>query len=55
MEYSASTGKVQETRNVQVIHQPPQSNQKTSGGVLAGSADAVPSALESAKDAMTQN
>ncbi|XVE87064.1 hypothetical protein DITRI_Ditri18aG0086200 [Diplodiscus trichospermus] len=54
LNYSSSAGKGQETKTVQVIHQHPPSNQKTSGGVLTGAAAAVASALESAKDAISR-
>ncbi|XWS29774.1 hypothetical protein CRYUN_Cryun24cG0059400 [Craigia yunnanensis] len=54
VDYFSSAGKVQERKSVQVIHQHPQSNQKTSGGVLTGAAVAVASTLESAKDAISR-
>ncbi|OMO56584.1 hypothetical protein CCACVL1_26434 [Corchorus capsularis] len=46
--------KPQETKSVQVIHQIPQTNQKTSGSVLTGAAAAIVSTLESAKDAISR-
>ncbi|OMP01925.1 hypothetical protein COLO4_11479 [Corchorus olitorius] len=54
VQYFSSAGKPQETKSVQVIHQIPQSNQKTSGSVLTGAAAAVVSTLESAKDAISR-
>ncbi|XVF15497.1 hypothetical protein REPUB_Repub09cG0158900 [Reevesia pubescens] len=55
VDHCSSAGKGQEPKSVQVIHQHPQSNQKTSGGVLTGAAAAVASTLESAKDAISKN
>ncbi|KAK8694828.1 hypothetical protein V6N13_072372 [Hibiscus sabdariffa] len=51
----SSVEKSQETESMQITHQYPQPNQKTSGGVLTGAAAAAASALESAKDAIARN
>ncbi|GMI76903.1 hypothetical protein like AT5G67265 [Hibiscus trionum] len=48
-------GQSQEMKGVQLPHQHPQPNLKTSGGVLTGAAAAAASALESAKDAISRN
>ncbi|TYH00462.1 hypothetical protein ES288_A10G278800v1 [Gossypium darwinii] len=55
MDYSSSAGKGPEMKAVQVAHQHPPTNQKTSGGVLTGAAAAATLALESAKDAISRN
>ena len=53
-DYCSSAGKGQEPKSVEVIHQYPEGNQKTSGGVLTGAAAAVVSTLEPAKDAISR-
>lgn len=54
MDYSSSAGKGPEMKAVQLTHQHPPTNQKTSGSVLTGAAAAATSALESAKDAISR-
>ncbi|XVE82844.1 hypothetical protein DITRI_Ditri16bG0038400 [Diplodiscus trichospermus] len=56
VDHCSSAGKGQEElKRVEVVHlQHPQSNQKTSGGVLPAAAVAVAPTLESAKDAISE-
>ncbi|KAJ8770781.1 hypothetical protein K2173_021428 [Erythroxylum novogranatense] len=54
IDYSSSAGKLEEVRNVEVIHQPHQPNSNTRGGVLANAAASVASSLQSAKEAISR-